>query len=79
MDKQVSAYQSNLGRFMESLRWVDQTYVQKHKSEDPSHLRAMYYPNLVTYPVGSASSKKGNPKAAMVATLLRYGRKAGLS
>lgn len=68
--------------FMESLRWVDQTYVQKHKSEDPSSLRAMYYPNLAQYPVGSSTSSSGKRKTpvdAMIATSIRYGRKAGLS
>ncbi|KAI9871449.1 MAG: hypothetical protein M1830_002903, partial [Pleopsidium flavum] len=35
--------------FMDSLQWVDQTYVQKHKSEDPTKLRAMYYQNLRMY------------------------------
>ncbi|GAM85736.1 hypothetical protein ANO11243_037440 [Dothideomycetidae sp. 11243] len=66
--------------FMESLRWVDQTYIQKHKTEDPSHLRAMYYPNLVQYQHSSStSSGKKTPMDAMIVTLYRYGRKAALS
>lgn len=67
---------------MESLRWVDQTYVKKHKSEDPSHLRAMYYPNLIMYPVTASTAsadQKKSPMDAMIATLYRYGRKAAIS
>ncbi|KAJ9627112.1 hypothetical protein H2203_003573 [Taxawa tesnikishii (nom. ined.)] len=65
--------------FMESLRWVDQTYVQKHKSEDPSHLRAMYYPNMRQYSTHGDSATKKSPKEAFVAFLLRYGRRAAIS
>jgi len=35
--------------FMDSLRWVDTTYVQKHKTEDPRTLRSLFYPNLSMY------------------------------
>jgi len=35
-----------INRFMESLDWVDRTYIAKHKADDPRNLRAMYYPNL---------------------------------
>jgi hypothetical protein len=34
---------------MDSLRWVDYTYAEKHKSDDRRTLRAMYYPNLRLY------------------------------
>jgi len=64
--------------FMDSLQWVDQTYTQKHKSDDPSQLRAMYYPNLRTYDAHGDAQKK-RPYDAMVAFLLRFSRKAGLS
>jgi len=68
---------------MESLRWVDQTYVQKHKSEDPHQLRAMYYPNMKQYPIhGSTSTDQvptKTPYEAGIATAQRYGRKAGIS
>jgi len=69
---------------MESLRWVDQTYIQKHKSEDPKTLRAMYYPNMKMYPThGDAANPsqipRKSPKEAAIATLQRYGRKAGIS
>ncbi|TKX21679.1 hypothetical protein C1H76_6175 [Elsinoe australis] len=65
--------------FMESLQWVDQTYIQKHKSDDPSQLRAMYYPNLVLYGNQPSTAHKKTPMDAMKATLFRYGRKAAIS
>ena len=61
---------------MESLQWVDSTYVQKHKSEDPNTLRAMYYPNLRLY---QSHRDKTKPMDALFAFLLKYGRKAGIS
>jgi hypothetical protein len=65
---------------MESLEWVDLTYVQKHKSEDRDELRAMYYPNLVMY------STKGNPdlsrrkpaRQALMAFVDRYSRRVAM-
>lgn len=66
--------------FMESLRWVDQTYIQKHKSEDPHNLRAMYYPNLNMYPTHGPKTETKTPlKQALTAFAIRYGRKAGIS
>lgn len=65
--------------FMSSLEWVDQTYVQKHKSDDPSGLRAMYYPNLQLYSQHAETAKKKDPSKAMKAFLMRFGKKAGLS
>ena len=44
--------------FMDSLKWVDTTYVQKHQSEDPSTLRAMYYPTLRMYSTHGEREKK---------------------
>ena len=64
---------------MESLRWVDQTYVQKHKSEDPSSLRAMYYPNMRQYSTHGPTATKKTPYDAGVLFLTRYARKAGIS
>lgn len=64
--------------FMDSLAWVDQTYSQKHKSDDPAVLRAMYYPNLRQYNAHGENKKK-DPYEAMLAFLLRFGRKAALS
>ena len=69
---------TNKCSFMESIRWVDATYVQKHKSEDPDTLRAMYYPNLVRYSThNSAGVSKPIPQAAML-FVRRYGRKVGM-
>lgn len=66
--------------FMDSLRWVDQTYIQKHKSEDPRNLRAMYYPNLNMYPTHAPKNEAQTPlKQAITAFAIRYGRKAGIS
>lgn len=62
---------------MESLNWVDQTYVQKHKAEDPSTLRAMYYPNLAQYSKGKAGGSKPIGKSIML-FVQRYGRKVAM-
>lgn len=63
---------------MQSLKWVDTTYVQKHKSEDPNTLRAMYYPNMVMYSTkGGVGVSKPVPEALML-FLRRYGRKVGM-
>ena len=64
---------------MDSLEWVDQTYIQKHKSEDPKTLRAMYYPNLRMYTTHGDTSKHRAPKDAAIAFLVRFGRRAGIS
>jgi hypothetical protein len=55
---------------MESLRWVDSTYIQKHKSDDPKNLRAMYHSNLVLY-----SQRRRDLKDSAKAFLFRYGRR----
>ena len=70
--------------FMDSLAWVDQTYVQKHKDEDSDSLRAMYYPNLKMYDEVHTEKKKiqgekKSPRDAMMKFLMRFGKKAGLS
>lgn len=67
--------------FMDSLRWVDETYVQKHKSEDPHSLRAMYYPNLQQYSIHGPKDKqqKTPMKQALTQFAIKYGRKAGIS
>ena len=64
---------------MESLRWVDQTYVIKHKKDDPDQLRAMYYPNMHQYSLHGDAAQKKTPKEAGLKFLVRYGRKAGIS
>ena len=70
---------AHLPRFMDSLEWVDRTYIQKHKSEDPKTLRAMYYPNLRMYSTHGDTSKRRAPTDAVLAFLIRYGRRAGIS
>jgi hypothetical protein len=65
--------------FMDSLHWVDQTYLQKHKTDDPSHLRALYYPNLAMYSEHGETAEKKEPYKAIKLFLLRFGKKAGLS
>ncbi len=66
-------------RFMDSLHWVDQTYYQKHKSEDPKSLRATYYPNLRMYSTHGETSSRKTPYDAAVMFLMRFGRRAGIS
>jgi len=67
--------------FMDSLRWVDQTYVQKHKSEDPKHLRAMYYPTLEMYSTHGAVEKraKRNFMDGVIIFATKYGKRAAIS
>ncbi|MCJ1384475.1 hypothetical protein MMC17_007592 [Xylographa soralifera] len=65
--------------FMDSLAWVDQTYIQKHKTEDPNTLRAMYYPNLRLYSSHGDTSKHKAPMDAALAFLFRFGRRAAIS
>ena len=62
---------------MQSIEWVDKTYLQKHKSENPYTLRAMYYPSLAMYPTkGNASSR---PKSeAIMMFVHRYAKKMGM-
>lgn len=63
---------------MDSLEWVDSTYVRKHASEDPTTLRAMYYPNLRLYSAKGATSQQRSPVDAAAMFLVRYARRAGL-
>ncbi|MCJ1246575.1 hypothetical protein MMC30_003784 [Trapelia coarctata] len=65
--------------FMDSLQWVDQTYIQKHRADDPATLRAMYYPNLRQYSTHGDTSKQRAPRDAAFAFLARFGRRAGIS
>lgn len=64
---------------MDSLKWVDETYVQKHKGEDPKTLRAMYYPNLSMYSAHGDTSQRNKPQKAILAFFIRFGRRAGIS
>lgn len=64
---------------MQSLNWVDITYTAKHATEDPTKLRALYYPNLATYRPGSSSSSSSGGRNQITQFLSRYFRRAGLS
>ncbi|KAJ5094668.1 hypothetical protein N7456_010529 [Penicillium angulare] len=64
--------------FMQSIHWVDSTYIQKHKSEDPDTLRAMYYPNLQLFPT-KGGPRESRPKLEVFMIFAkRYGKKIGL-
>ncbi|KAG9206681.1 hypothetical protein G6514_003521 [Epicoccum nigrum] len=68
--------------FMDSLEWVDRTYAEKHKTEDPHNLRAMYAQNLEKYPTHAPkdpNEKKKSIKDTVVLMALKQGRKAGIS
>ena len=62
---------------MESLKWVDTRYKDKHHHEDKSNLRPMYYANLKEYHDSAAHRK--SPMEGFLVFLERYGRKAVLS
>ncbi|KAK3313935.1 hypothetical protein B0H66DRAFT_607171 [Apodospora peruviana] len=65
--------------FMDSIRWVDTTYMDKHKNEDPSRLRAMYYPTLRQYNVKDGSTHSSSTAEAVSMFLYRFGRKGAIS
>ncbi|KAI0206022.1 transmembrane protein UsgS [Astrocystis sublimbata] len=65
--------------FMDSLRWVDMTYVTKHKNEDPDDLRDMYYPNLRQYKQVDGSTHSKSSAEAISMFIWRFARKAGIS
>ncbi|KAI1120506.1 formamidase [Nemania abortiva] len=63
--------------FMDSLHWVDTTYVSKHKHDNPDNLRDMYYPNLRQYKHGGTHSKSSAEAVSMF--VWRFIRKASIS
>ncbi|KAG9770675.1 hypothetical protein KCU88_g6587, partial [Aureobasidium melanogenum] len=67
--------------FMDSLAWVDKTYLQKHKSDDPSALRGLYYPTLKMYSThGDREAKaKRSPIDGLIGLAMKYSRRAGIS
>ncbi|KAI0857554.1 transmembrane protein UsgS [Xylaria cubensis] len=65
--------------FMDSLRWVDMTYVSKHKHENPDGLRDMYYPNLREYKQKDGSTHSKSSAEAITMFLWRFARKAFIS
>lgn len=64
---------------MESLKWVDMTYAQKHKHENPDSLRDMYYPNLRQYRTKDGSTHTTSTAEAVSMTVWRFARKALIS
>jgi hypothetical protein len=64
--------------FMESLQWVDLTYVKKHQDENPDSLRNLYYPNLKMYKHSSTphSSNKGK---GLYRFIYRFAKKGAIS
>jgi hypothetical protein len=64
---------------MQSLQWVDMTYVQKHKDDKPSELRDMYYPNLKTYRPTDGSTHSESTAQAVSMFLYRFLRKGAIS
>jgi hypothetical protein len=78
--KRLSAISNEQYRFMDSLQWVDKTYTEKHKTEDPATLRAMYYPNLAQYHKGGVpGGPKRSPWEGAIAFMMRYGRRTAIS
>ncbi|KAI8957200.1 formamidase [Daldinia sp. FL1419] len=65
--------------FMDSLRWVDMTYVQKHKHENPDTLRGMYYPNLSKLKHLDGSTQTGSTAEAVTMFIWRFARKGLIS
>lgn len=65
--------------FMDSLRWVDYTYQQKHKNDDPSHLREPYYNNLRLYSARDGSTNTRSTAEAVTLFITRRAKKASIS
>ncbi|KAM4062247.1 etoposide-induced protein 2.4 (EI24) domain-containing protein [Hirsutella rhossiliensis] len=66
--------------FMQSLHWVDKTYVQKHSNDSQDDLRDMYYPNLAQYSrVVDDSTGPESAAHALSAFLYRFARKGCIS
>jgi hypothetical protein len=64
---------------MDSLRWVDTTYSEKHKNEDPSKLRPMYYPTLRQYSVKDGSTHSSSTAEALSMFLMRFAKRGAIS
>ncbi|KAJ6439967.1 transmembrane protein [Purpureocillium lavendulum] len=65
--------------FMQSLQWVDITYVQKHKGDQPHQLRDMYYPNLRRYRSVDGSTHSESTTQALSMFLHRFARRGCIS
>lgn len=68
---------------MTSLQWVDHTYLEKHKSDDPSKLRPLYYPNLQQYkpnaPIPGAANVKRSAYDVALGFAKRYLKRGAIS
>lgn len=64
---------------MKSLEWVDLTYIKKHKQDDPSNLRDLFYPNLKLYRPLDGSTHSGNTTHAISSFLSRFAKKGSVS
>lgn len=64
---------------MNSLQWVDLTYVQKHKLDSPDSLRDMYYPNLRLYKTSDGSTHSTSTAEAVSMFLFRFAKKGAIS
>jgi hypothetical protein len=65
---------------MQSLKWVDLTYEQKHKNDDQSQLRSLYYPGLVQVGRLRGSVTDGQSVwKSIYPFLYRFGRKGLIS
>lgn len=65
--------------FMQSLEWVDKTYLIKHADESPHGLRALYYPNFRMYSKKASGAGALGTFEALKPFLIRYARRAGIS
>ncbi|PNY30014.1 Uncharacterized protein TCAP_00072 [Tolypocladium capitatum] len=65
--------------FMQSLQWVDMTYVQKHKHDSPGDLRDMYYPNLRLYRISDGSTHSESTAQGLSMFLYRFARRGCIS
>lgn len=74
----IDSLSDNSTSFMQSIQWVDMTYIQKHKSENPNQLRAMYYPHLTMYSAKGGSGVSRPIPEAIMAFLHRYSKKIGM-
>lgn len=64
---------------MDSLRWVDTTYVQKHKTERPATLRPLYYPNLKLYRLTDSATHTTALTDRITTFLARFAKRAAIS
>lgn len=64
---------------MQSLQWVDMTYVQKHKHDRPGDLRDMYYPNLRLYRISDGSTHSESTAQGLSMFLYRFARRGCIS